>query len=432
MGYTHTPEDFVFTGVSTPDCRGGISPSWPGGQTCDSPYVICLPQENTPTANPDIPIGFPMGIDGIMTYPADDHRYSIDECKYACAFDQRCLGFEFVPDVDSALGDCNLIDDIPLEVSLMPTATIDDASPPTADQESGVGDLYSTMGLDETNPTAGLCYALKDDYCNPYFHEHELTDVMLNCYCPNNRKGFYTKKVVRTEAASRYCGTEPDDMPVTKRIRNAQANRMFHLCENWCLFNTETPRTESWYHDPWNECWREQYAGVGTHRSYCFRVIRDPMTIEQFFIDTRADRMCTTDSEGMPWTNTPTQSPVSETEYPVNIRMYLAGEEESCDDACEQRDMRCDGNFLETMTNEYAAESSANELFVQAAFQASGYSCSGASVGGKEGWALPGMLASQSLCITRNETTTKTPCNLAIGVGYRRLCACTDVDGTTS
>jgi hypothetical protein len=69
---------------------------------------------------------------------------------------------------------------------------------------------------------------------------------------------------------------------------------------------------------------------------------------------------------------------------------------------------------------------------MQTVFQMSGYECSGATVGGKEGWALPGMLASQSLCITRNETTTHTPCNLAIGVGYRRLCACTDVDGSTS
>ena len=41
---------------------------------------------------------------------------------------------------------------------------------------------------------------------------------------------------------------------------------MFHLCENWCLFETENPEAESWYYDPWKRCWREQYAGVGTHR----------------------------------------------------------------------------------------------------------------------------------------------------------------------
>jgi len=157
------------------------------------------------------------------------------------------------------------------------------------------------------------------------------------------------------------------------------------------------------------------------------------MTIEQFFIDTRADRMCDVDSTGVAVPGVPTAAPVDPNNIATNgIRMYLAGQEESCDDACEQRSMRCDGNFLEGITNEFAAESVANEGYVQGLFSLAGYTCSGASVGGAEGWALPGMLASQSLCITRNETTTDTPCNLAIGEGYRRLCACTDVDGTTN
>merc|ERR1719499_2093743 len=144
------------------------------------------------------------------------------------------------------------------------------------------------------------CYH-KDEYCNPSFEAHELSDAMLNCYCPNNRKGFYTKKVHRTVAATRFCGA--DDGSINARIREAQANRMFHLCENWCLFNTQHPRQESWYHDPWQQCWREQYAGVGTHRSYCFRVIRDPMTIEQVFIDARSANMCGVNAQDNTVTN---------------------------------------------------------------------------------------------------------------------------------
>jgi len=157
------------------------------------------------------------------------------------------------------------------------------------------------------------------------------------------------------------------------------------------------------------------------------------MTIEQYFIDTRADKMCDVDSLGEMTTHTPTQAPVSPDQVLTNgIRMFLAAEEESCDDACMQRDMRCDGNLLQGLTNEWVTEDAQNELFVTTLFGYAGYECAGSTVGGKQGWALPGMYASQSLCITRNETTTDTPCNLAIGEGYRRLCACTAVDGSTS
>ena len=57
-----------------------------------------------------------------------------------------------------------------------------------------------------------LCFE-KRDYCNPYFESADLNEVMLNCYCPNNRKGYYTKKVKRTVPNTRFCGsdTEVDD-----------------------------------------------------------------------------------------------------------------------------------------------------------------------------------------------------------------------------
>jgi len=133
-----------------------------------------------------------------------------------------------------------------------------------------------------------MCFVKED--CFPYFEAEELNDVMLNkCYCPNNRKGFYTKRVKRTVDNTRFCGEDED---VNLRIRKAQANRMFHLCENWCLFETENPESESWYWDPWKTCWREQYANVSGHMSYCSRVIINPDTIEMQFVKNRSDKFC--------------------------------------------------------------------------------------------------------------------------------------------
>jgi len=240
---------------------------------CDSPYVVCLPEANTPN------VGFWTN-QGMEPYQTDTATYTVEMCKRECAYDQRCTGFEFWAegeDGSGLTGKCSLIDDIPIEIGTSADAGI-----------TTEGDLDGKTAADFTD--TALCWE-KDVDCNPYFGEDDLSEIMLNCYCPNNRKGFYTKNVKRTVSATRFCGADSDGA-ITRRIREAQANRMFHLCENWCLFNTQDPRTESWYHDPWEECWREQYAGVGTHRSYCYRVIRDPFTIEQYFIDNRAANMC--------------------------------------------------------------------------------------------------------------------------------------------
>merc|ERR1719295_2471211 len=86
-------------------CRGGINESWPGGRKCESPYLICLPKENTPA-----------GTFLNRTYFNDTHRYSVKECQRECRFDQRCRGFEFVADADSNRGDCILIDDVDIVV----------------------------------------------------------------------------------------------------------------------------------------------------------------------------------------------------------------------------------------------------------------------------------------------------------------------------
>merc|ERR1719233_118016 len=45
--YVNEVEDLVFEGVGS-DCKAGLNTSWPGGLSCDSPYIVCLPLENTP------------------------------------------------------------------------------------------------------------------------------------------------------------------------------------------------------------------------------------------------------------------------------------------------------------------------------------------------------------------------------------------------
>merc|ERR1712060_339107 len=234
--YANSISDIMYIGRGR-NCRAGLNMSYPGGLSCDSPYIVCLPQENTP----------------VQEY-SSTHRYSLHECKQECANDQRCLGIEFVPDNDdSRVGDCNLIDDIPLEI--------------TPSEEGNA-----------------QCYEKKDDRY-PYFEADDLDATMLNCWCPNNRKGVYTKKVKRTVENTRFCG---DDTDIEMSIKKAQANRMFHLCENWCLFDTENPTMEYWFWDPWKTCWREQEDTS----TYCTQAIEDPLTIEMQFLINRREHFC--------------------------------------------------------------------------------------------------------------------------------------------
>jgi len=261
--YLNKVADLWFLGVGS-NCRGGLDESYPGGLTCDSPYVICLPQENTPAEFDK------------QDYKSSTHRYSVDECLQECANDQRCSGIEFKADSSSSLGDCNLIDDVPVVISSKNSSF-------SYDNKVDYDNLDSSI-------TGGdaLCFE-KANYCNPYFEADDLNNTMLNCYCPNNRKGFYTKKVKRTAANTRFCG---NDAEVDTRVKKAQANRMFHLCENWCLFETADPMAEAWYWDPWKVCFREQRMENGVHMSYCNRVIRSPDTIEMKFINRRVLLQC--------------------------------------------------------------------------------------------------------------------------------------------
>jgi len=385
--YVNSVSDLIFLGVGS-SCRANINASWTGGQTCESPYIVCLPEENTPSN--DL-MGNP--------YKSTTYRYSVDDCLLECSYDQRCLGIEFVADDDSVTGDCNLLDDIPIAI-----------------ENEVPGYTYNSADTDLDSSTTGgeaLCW-VKNNYCNPYFEAEDLNDVMLNCYCPNNRKGFYTKKVQRTVNNTRYCGSDEE---ADERIRKAQANRMFHLCENWCLFETENPQGESFYWDPWKKCWRETYSGTGAHRSYCDRVIRNPHSIEMKFLNYRSDNFY---SCGV--SPSPSSAPIEDPYVWVLSEM-----EGSCDDACLSQNYSC---------AEEATAQAMTRSELKAAFSEAGITCANQYtrlVNSKyDGFALPGYQSSK-LCVGRQATLSHlenldTDCSREVGAGWQRLCACYQLD----
>jgi len=381
--YSNSIKDLHYLGVGS-SCRGNIDESWTGGRTCESPYIICLPGENTPTNDMN---GNP--------YKPNTYRYNVSDCLMECSYDQRCLGIEFVADAGSSKGDCNLIDDIQVAV-----------------EDEGSYEYHESHVNLDSSITGGdaLCWA-KTNYCNPYFEAENLNDAMLNCYCPNNRKGFYTKKVQRTVDNTRYCD---DDAAVDQRIKKAQANRMFHLCENWCLFETLNPEKESWYWDPWVKCWRETYSGTGEHRSYCDRVIRNPDSIELKFVNYRSDNFFSCGAS-----KHPTEAPVSDPST-----WMLADAQKSCDDACSSQGKMC--------AEDNTAVVFGSETDLINAFAEGGHTCDIADVNmsneNYEGWALPG-LKSNGECVNRLPTISHlesldTDCSRKLGGSWRRLCAC--------
>jgi len=379
--YVNSVDDLKFVAAGS-SCRGNINESWTGGRTCDSPYVICLPLENTPSF--DI-MGEP--------YKNQTYRYTVQDCLKECSYDQRCLGVEFRADLGSNRGDCYLIDDIPIAV----------------EDVQYISDVVLTESVLDSSTTGGdaLCWQ-KEGQCNPYFEAEDLNDVMLNCYCPNNRKGFYTKKVKRTVNNTRFCY---DDSSVDERIKKAQANRMFHLCENWCLFETSNPVQENWYWDPWKQCWRETYSAVGVHTGYCDRVIRNPDSIELKFVDYRLDHFCDV-------TEQPTSAPVPDS----NTTWVLAELLESCDDACSREGGSC---AAEQTTRRFATESA-----LTSAFSEVGITCESSVMNRTkfEGYALPGVFNSIT-CVNRQLSLNHlqdldSDCNRIIGGEWQRLCAC--------
>jgi len=382
--YSNSVSDLQVVGVGS-SCRANINETWPGGRGCESPYLICLPKENTPA------VEF-LG----RKYYNSTHRYSVAECQQECALDQRCLGFEFLADINSSLGNCTLIDDIPVGV-----VNEDYDVSYTSDDEN----LYESL-----NGNA-VCFE-KREYCNPHFTSEDLNETMLTCYCPDNRKGSYTKKVKRTVNNTRSCG---DDYSMDERIKYAQANRMFHMCENWCLFNALNPELESWYWDPWKTCWRETYSADGVHRGYCDRVIRNPDSIELKFVNDRSSKLLSCNI-----TRTPTEAPVND----VNTTYFLGEELESCNDACSRNSLLC---AADQTARRFSSENELIEAFAEA-----GHACDVDRVTMNktrlQGWALPG-LERNSFCTNRQLTLSHledldSDCHRIIGENWQRLCAC--------
>merc|ERR1719427_1015736 len=133
--------------------------------------------------------------------------------------------------------------------------------------------------------------------------------------------------------------------------------------------------------------------------SYCNRVIRNPEAIEMRFLNHRSRLFCQSQQ--------PTLLPSN-----MGSSWYLAEEEDSCEDACESRLKVCDENLTANVTE------SSGAYFAEA-----GVTCASEQIG-KADWALPGYEVSTGICLLRNSATENTGCNWAIGVGYRRLCAC--------
>jgi len=219
--------------------------------------------------------------------------------------------------------------------------------------------------------------------------------------------------VQRTVDNTRFCG---DDESVDERIKTAQANRMFHLCENWCLFETLNPEQESWYYDPWKKCYRETYSGVGVHTSYCDRVIRNPNSIELQFVNERSKNL----KDCQRVTSTPTEAPVEDTATTYS----LSGMGESCDEACDHVNKTC------------AADQTARVFVLESdlinAFSEAGFTCVSNNIimnsTRLEGYALPGLLDSR-ICANRQPTLShlqdlNSDCHRILGSNSKRLCAC--------
>jgi len=136
-------------------------------------------------------------------------------------------------------------------------------------------------------------------------------------------------------------------------------------------------------------------------------VIRNPDTIEQYFINYRTNNFCP------PFTGAPTELPAG-----GPFTWYLAQEEENCDDACEARDMKCD----DTATADLAEPTPGPTVDV--AFSQAGVTCNSHGVAPAH-WAAPVLKTMNNECLVRSARTEEnTGCQWATGVGYQRLCAC--------
>lgn len=315
--------------------------------------------------------------------------YTVEECMVLCGKDQRCTGFEI--DDRSRSPECRLIDDLPIKKASGGNRSV-------------------------------ACYSKKaqckgDNKENRPFKAAELSNHMLNCYCPQDdpvrKHGFQTKNVNRVMSNARYCdtGSWKTYLTETERIQKALANRMFHLCDAWCLFDVDNPREKFWFYRP-NErgegCWRKQGPS-----SYCQREHVDKNTLEFQYIVSRANNIC--GSNQIP-TNMPTGG------QDLVWVLEDGKKRQTCVEACNALGKVC-------KPEEFSAVENGRIKFkeeLEEIYQSAGVQCKSF----KEGTPIhnnPSFRKRDSACVLRSEKydgPKGNPCMGKASGGIRRLCPC--------
>jgi len=136
-----------------------------------------------------------------------------------------------------------------------------------------------------TSPCDGLVLNHRQrsgNQCIPRKHESELTTDVLGCYCES------TGRVDRTKDTAHFCTMDDTDVwnEETARIRLALANRMFHTCNSWCLFDVDEPTTKFWLYNQFQRCYKRQGK-----KGQCQRVV-DQNGAQINFVQERSASVC--------------------------------------------------------------------------------------------------------------------------------------------
>jgi len=152
-----------------------------------------------------------------------------------------------------------------------------------------------------------------------------MTNEIMNCYC-GGKNSVYGKLPRRSVENSVLCEkrglTEWERMIDSLRIHRAQANRMFHKCESWCLFDLAEPESKSWLWNKKGECWKQQGPN-----SLCNRIV-GRNSAEFQHVKQRSSKMCKKDlTGGIAWKLEPKGS---------------RGRDRSCDVICGNNGLVCE------------------------------------------------------------------------------------------
>merc|ERR550517_293120 len=277
----------------------------------------------------------------------------------------------------------------------------------------------------------------------------------MECYCTDERKGHFLRKVERSLETANFCAQcakknawrcqrDPDcgwdeenqmcvdesgrEAEMTRKIRRALANRMFHLCENWCLWDVEDPTDLYWYWSPWEKCWREQWDGLYCHREH---VVKNSWEM-QYMIH-RSNNFCNFDEDLqdlVPGRFVP-GAPENSAFEDIEISWEIASKDQSCDATCAGAGLQCNADQITSIKNFEGVTDEAklawNSLVI-GTFMKAGTRCDEV-ITGNPSFALPAYRGSSTdkqptVCITRSKEATSDPCAGTIGGNYRRLCAC--------